>query len=166
MENPSDIQRDSFWGSSELSVRSTWCQVWEEDKAKQKQYEPTYPVFGLHMRRGWQKEEGGWQNNKEKEWSDANLSYMEAKRHLQCLQYVCTKLGMKERKHKRVVGDDCNGNDWVWNGREMSWLGGAWVRWRGVSVWARPGQQQECQPTITLMDFHIINTVHQYRHPA
>lgn len=49
--------------------------MWEEDKAKQKQHEPTYPVFGLNME--WEgddkKEEEGWQNNKEKEWTDANL---------------------------------------------------------------------------------------------
>lgn len=75
MEKPSDIWRDSCLGSSELLVRSIWSQVWEEDKAKQKQYEPTYPVFGLHMEweGGDKKEEGGWQKNKEEEWTDANL---------------------------------------------------------------------------------------------
>lgn len=76
-EKPSDIRRDSCSGSSELLVRSTWSQVWEEDKAKQKQREPTYPVFGLHME--WEgddkkkKKRDVGKNNKEKEWTDANL---------------------------------------------------------------------------------------------
>lgn len=32
---------------------------------------------------------------------------------------------MEERKHKRDVGDDCDGNGWAGNGRRMSWLGGS-----------------------------------------
>lgn len=32
------------------------------ETGKQKQYEPTYPVFGLHMEWDDKKEKGGWQH--------------------------------------------------------------------------------------------------------
>lgn len=32
---------------------------------------------------------------------------------------------MEERKYKRDVGDDCDGNGWAGYGRRMSWLGGS-----------------------------------------
>lgn len=72
-EKPSDIWRDSCLGSSELLVRSVWSQVWKEDKAKQKQHEPTYPVFGLHME--WEGDDKKKKREvdkkiKEKEWTD------------------------------------------------------------------------------------------------
>lgn len=148
-EKPSDIRRDSRSGSSELLVRATWSQVWEEDKAKQKQREPTYPVFGLHMEwEGDDKKRKGTlaKTIKEKKWTDANFRATWKQSNI---YGVCNTFAIKWEWRKENIKEmwGMTAMETAGRGMEGGWADweGAWVRWRGVSVWASPGLQQECQ---------------------
>lgn len=133
MEKPSDIWRDSCLGSSELLVRSSWSQVWEEDKTKQKQYEPTYPVFGLHMEwEGDDKKRRGRlakKINKEKEWTDANLraQWKQNNVHGVCNKSAPNQELWTENKTELWEMTAMETAELVWYGRKLSGLGGGCV---------------------------------------
>lgn len=86
-----------------------WSQVWEGRKAKQKQYEPTYPVFGLH--REWEgddKKEVG--NTKRKQWTDDKKLYGPK---ATIMVFVMLHKIRNEGKNKKSCRDECSGVEWI-----------------------------------------------------
>lgn len=114
MEKPSEGQNSGSWESRVVLMKAK-CR--KAETGKQKQYEPTYPVFGLHMEWDDKKEKGGWQH-KNKIMNGCWLKWYAGEKQL--LWWLWCFFHIRHQgRHKEM---------WGWSRMWGGWLEAAWVR--------------------------------------